>query len=168
MGWATEDLKAVLVEHGPQYFASKGEDRDQLVDTIVSKLDHVKSDLPKPVSLLCRSCIQTQLCLQLHAKIRVWYNNNTTLFHLGGEIKEADKKGKVKRWDAKAVAQDLHRIRYDEIKSEVIAAGAEWNNVHRSTMTRLWDELTDKEQKTCQETASSRNTGDISEKDKRE
>ncbi|KAJ7833446.1 hypothetical protein B0H14DRAFT_3710683 [Mycena olivaceomarginata] len=97
MGWATEDLKAVLVEHGPQYFASKGEDRDELVDTIVSKLDHVKSDLPKP----------------LHAKIRVWYNNNTALFRLGGEIKEADKKGKVKRWDAKAVAQDLHRIRYD-------------------------------------------------------
>ncbi|KAJ7900698.1 hypothetical protein B0H14DRAFT_3123786 [Mycena olivaceomarginata] len=105
---------------------------------------------------------------KLQAKIRVWYNNNTTLFRLGGEIKEADKKAKVKRWDAKAVAQNLHRVRYDEIKSEVIAAGAEWNNVHHSTTTRLWDELTDKEQKICQETASSRNTGDISEKDKRE
>jgi hypothetical protein len=105
---------------------------------------------------------------QLHAKVKVWYNNNATLFRRGGDIKESDKKIKTKCWDAKAVARDLHQARYDEIKSEVIAAGSAWNDVHRSTMARLWDELTEKDQQTCQETASSRNSGEISEKDKRE
>jgi hypothetical protein len=50
MGWATEELKAVLKEYGPRYFTSKGDNREQLVDTIVSELDKVKSDLAKPVS----------------------------------------------------------------------------------------------------------------------
>jgi hypothetical protein len=49
MGWVTEDLKAILLEHGPGYFVSKGEDRDDLVDTIVSELEKVKPDLHKPV-----------------------------------------------------------------------------------------------------------------------
>ncbi|KAJ7349414.1 hypothetical protein DFH08DRAFT_807903 [Mycena albidolilacea] len=152
MGWATEELKAVLKEYSRQYFTSKGDDREQLADTIVSELDKVKSDLAKP----------------LHAKIKVWYNHNATQFRRGGDIKESDRKIKTKRWDAKAVARDLHQARYDEIKSEVIAAGSAWNDVHRSTMARLWDELTEKDQQTCQETASSRNSGEISEKDKRE
>jgi hypothetical protein len=130
-------------------FASKGKNRDELVDTIISELDNIKSDLSKPVSPSPRSYIRTQLCPQLHAKVRVWYNNNnTTLFRQATEVKESNKKVK-KCWDAKAVACNLHQVRYDEIKSEVIAAGAEWNNVHHSMMARLWDGLTDKEQKIC-------------------
>jgi len=57
MTWVTEELKAILVKHSAAYFASKSEDRDELVnDTIVPKLYQVKDDLPKPVRLCCLEC----------------------------------------------------------------------------------------------------------------
>jgi hypothetical protein len=65
------------------------------------------------------------------------------------------------------VARERHEARYEEIKEELAAEGTDWKELHRKTIAQLWEELGEKEQKKCSETAKSRNTGEIDEKEKR-
>ncbi|KAJ7637932.1 hypothetical protein DFH06DRAFT_1335574 [Mycena polygramma] len=151
MGWTTEELKPILKKHAASYFASKGDDRDDLVDTIVSELEKAKNGLPQPLA----------------PKVKVWYNNNIALFREEQQMKQSPTKVQLKRWDAKLVAQEKYKERYSEIKSEISAAGTEWNELHRKTMAKLWNELDKKERTSCEDTAASRNSGEISEEEKR-
>jgi hypothetical protein len=54
MTWVTPELKEILKHNAARYFASKGEDRDDLVATIVSALQKAKDDLPHGVSKILR------------------------------------------------------------------------------------------------------------------
>jgi hypothetical protein len=97
----------------------------------------------------------------------VWYNNHIALFRQGEEIKESQRKVKIKRWNGRSVARDKYGECYEDIKSEMIAAGVEWNELHRKTIAKLWEGLSEKEQEDCHKQAVSRNRGEINETDKR-
>lgn len=48
MGWVSEKAKAILLEHGPQFFSKKGPDREDYVHEIVELLKAIKDeDLPE-------------------------------------------------------------------------------------------------------------------------
>ncbi|KAJ7457162.1 hypothetical protein B0H11DRAFT_2320785 [Mycena galericulata] len=151
MGWVTPELKAILVEHGAQFFASKGEDREKVVDDVVALLREAKDDLPEVLS----------------TKVKTWYNNEINLFRNPQERDVDDTRVKIKRHNAKSVAKEVYGEKYEEIKQQLQDSGTEWNDLYRETMKRLWGGLTDKQQTKCQETATSRNSGDVSEGEKR-
>ncbi|KAJ7177712.1 hypothetical protein C8R46DRAFT_1029314 [Mycena filopes] len=152
MTWVTKEIKAILKNHGARYFASKGEDREATVTSIVTALEDANIDgLPDG----------------LETKVKVWYNNSSSLFREESGLKEVHTKMKIKRWDAKMVAREMYEDRYEEIKSEVVETGAEWNEIYRKTIVTLWDELTPQQQKECQDTSTSRNHGELKEEEKR-
>ncbi|KAJ7175596.1 hypothetical protein C8R46DRAFT_1214065 [Mycena filopes] len=121
MTWVTEEIKAILKTHGAHYFASKGEDREATVTLIVT--DTNIDGLPDG----------------LETKVKVWYNNSSSLFREESGLTEVHTKMKIKRWDAKMVAREMYEDRYEEIKSE---------------------------QKECQDTSTSRNHGELKEEEK--
>ncbi|KAJ6624673.1 hypothetical protein B0H10DRAFT_2186511 [Mycena sp. CBHHK59/15] len=150
MGWVKRDLKPILVANGARFFAAKGDDRKAVVDDFVLLLKATNQELPKKVS----------------TRIKTWYNNEIAQFR---EVREKDKssgKIKVKRYDAKLVAQEDYSECYDEIKEEMNQAGEPWNEIHRLTISKLWGELSEDEQEECQQKAMSINIGEISESDK--
>lgn len=45
MGWVTLELKSILIDNGPRFFAAQKTDRNAVVDDIVEKLQVAKEDL---------------------------------------------------------------------------------------------------------------------------
>ncbi|KAJ7019018.1 hypothetical protein C8F04DRAFT_1276775 [Mycena alexandri] len=152
MTWAKKAVTDILHAHGTRYFESKGDDRDNAVTSIVDALRAAQiDDLPD----------------RLDAKVKVWYNNNSSLFRKETGTKEVHSKMKIKRWDAKLVAREVHEDRYEVIKTEIRDAGTEWHDIYRQTIARLWNELSAQEQKACQDISNSRNHGELKEEEKR-
>ncbi|KAJ7798321.1 hypothetical protein B0H13DRAFT_2391672 [Mycena leptocephala] len=155
MHWVTPELKAILIENGTRFFAAKKSDREEVVVDIVEKLKAAKEGLSGTASIL-----------SLNSQVKTWYNNEIARFRQPQETKESSTKIKVKRWDAKALARDRNKEHYDEIKEGLSAAGTEWNELHRRTMEKIWDELDADEQEKCFNIAKSRNSRDLKEGEK--
>lgn len=49
MGWVTEAFKAILLEHGTQYFEKKGDDRENHIDDVVDLLKATGEEFPDKV-----------------------------------------------------------------------------------------------------------------------
>jgi hypothetical protein len=52
MTWVTKVLKEVLAANGQRFFASKGEDRDRVVDDVVRLLKETNETIPDKVCQL--------------------------------------------------------------------------------------------------------------------
>ncbi|KAJ7769287.1 hypothetical protein B0H16DRAFT_1452492 [Mycena metata] len=112
MIWAKKAVTDLLHSHGTRYFESKGDDCDTVLTSIVDILRAAQiNDLPDG----------------LPAKVKVWYNNNISLFRKDAVTKE--------------VAREVHDERYEAIKTEIREAGTEWHEVYRQAIARLWQEL---------------------------
>ncbi|KAF8206625.1 hypothetical protein K438DRAFT_2086115 [Mycena galopus ATCC 62051] len=152
MGWVTPELRAILLEHGTQFFAAKKTDRDDIVDEVEEKLKAAKPDLVSD---------------RLSSQIKTWYNNEIARFRQPEENKLSPTKVKMKQYNSKSVAKERHEERYQEIKEDLSKGGTEWNDLYRTTMKKLWDELDDEEQNKCSQISKERNTGNIGEAEKR-
>ncbi|KAJ7765594.1 hypothetical protein B0H16DRAFT_1454162 [Mycena metata] len=152
MTWAKKEVTDILHSHGIRYFESKGDDHETVLTSIVDALRAAQIDnLPD----------------RLLAKVKVWYNNNISLFRKDAVTKEVHSKMKIKQWDAKQITREIHNKRYEAIKTEICEAGTEWHEVYRKTIARLWQELNSEEQKACQAISDSRNQGQLKEEEKR-
>ncbi|KAJ7208632.1 hypothetical protein GGX14DRAFT_566846 [Mycena pura] len=152
MTWATAEVKEILVANGSEYFEKKGADRDSFVEKIVTLLKAVQDNLDQNTA----------------SKVKTWYNNEIARFRTAPATKVVNTVVKIKCHTAKSVARELHTDQYVALKAKETAEGTGWAEIHRVVMGKLWEELSEEEKEKCKEIAVRRNSGDVTDLEKRQ